>query len=135
MSDKKVGKTKVILDEYVGKTRIPKTTVKQVYRLTDKELELLKSTKKTNQRFGGAMTLYSRERVLTLCCKKYGCTRKNIAEVLAQDNPPIVNKLVERKKPEPRKKKEVAPAAAPAVAPTTTIVSTVVTTTTTTMTK
>lgn len=106
-----MGRSTLILDEYVTKTRVPKTTAKKVYRLTDKELELLASVKRANHRFGGAMTLYSRSKVITLACKKYGCTRKNLAEVLEQDNPPIVNQLVERKKPERKKKETPAKAA------------------------
>lgn len=113
---RKGGRTKVILDEYIDKTNIPKTTAKTIYKLTDRELELLKSTRKVNRRFRCVMTLYSRERVLTLACKKYGCTRKNIAEVLQQDRPPIVNHLVERKKPERKKKEPPAKTAEPAAA-------------------
>ena len=88
-----------ILDEYVNKRNVPKTCAKQVYRLTDKELELLKSTTKINRayrRSGQRMTLYSRASVVTLACKKFGCSRKDLASVLEQPSPQVVNKLVER---------------------------------------
>lgn len=100
---------KVILDEYVTKNNIPKTCAKKVYKLTEKELELIPSRKKAHGYYRTAMTLYTRSKVITLACKKYGCTRKNIAEVLAQENPTIVNPLIEKpKKKTPEKKNKKA---------------------------
>lgn len=103
-------RAQVILDEYTNKRDVPKTTAKKVYKLTEKELGLLKGKRKCHGRFHGTvMTLYSRSRVISLACKKYGCTRKNIAEVLAQDKPPIVTPLIEKPKKNTPEKKKKAP--------------------------
>lgn len=99
-------KETVILDEYVTRPDVPKSCAKQVYRLTEKELQLLPSKRKSHGYYRGTvMTLYNRNKVVNLACKKYGCNKKNLAEVLALENPPIVHPLIERAKKKATEKK------------------------------